>query len=112
MKGKSTTKTKKVVKKKPSVKKWVIKSAKAKKEATIGTVTHFFRKIKVAVVKFKKPVSAGTKVRFRGATTNFVQKIGSMQYDHKPLDRAPKGKQVGMKVEKRVRGGDEVYLEK
>ena len=104
--------------KKKIVKKTVKKAARPAKKIglkkvavvkPIGTVTHFFTAIKVAIVKFKQPVKVGATVAFRGATTDFKQKIVSMQYDHKEISAAPKGKEVGMKVGKRVREGDEVY---
>lgn len=96
-------------KKKQSVRKVVKKKVVSPKP--IGKVTHYFTAIKVAIVKFAKPVKKGTAVRFSGATTDFKQKIGSLQYNHKDIAVAPKGKQVGMKVSKRVREGDVVYLE-
>lgn len=102
-------KPKKTVKR--TIKKVVKKSAPKKAgPKPIGQVTHFYREIKVAVVKFSKPVKQGTEVNFRGATTDFKQKLDSMQCDHKPLTTAPKGKQVGVKVKSRVREGDQVYL--
>ena len=76
----------------------------------IGVVTHFYGNIKVAIVKFKKPVKSGSKLCFCGATTDFDQVVKSMQYDHKEIAVAPKGKEVGIKVNKRVREGDEVFL--
>ncbi|MDP3947430.1 MAG: hypothetical protein Q8Q41_01910 [bacterium] len=75
----------------------------------IGTVTHYFGGLSVAIVKFKKAVRAGTRVRFEGATTAFSQTIKSMQYDHKPILVATKGKEVGIKVGDKVREGDYVY---
>ena len=83
-----------------------------KRQKPLGVVIHFYREIKVAVVKFSAPVTAGVKVRFRGATTDFTQKIDSMQYDHRPITKAPKGKQVGVRVKSRVRMGDKVHKEK
>ena len=82
---------------------------KLRVEKPIGVVTHFYNGIKVAIVKFSKPVKLGLEVRFQGATTDFSQKITSMQYDHKDIALAPKGKQVGLKVSKRVREGDKLY---
>ncbi len=101
------------IKKKPSVKK--SRATVAKKPAIprvkpIGVVTHFYNEIKVAIIKFKKPVKAGIKVNISGATTNFSQVLSSMQYDHKPIVVAPKGKEIGVKVGKRVREGDSVFL--
>ncbi len=113
-------KTKKTVKK--SVKKTVKKIArkvtakkttpKIKPNKPLGTVTHFYGNIRVAIIKFRQPVRVGAKLRFEGATTKFEDKIVSMQYDHKPIKLAPKGKEIGLKVKKKVREGDLVYLAK
>jgi len=81
-----------------------------KEEKPIGAVTHFYGGLGVAIIKFVKPVKAGTTVRFEGHTTNFTQALASMQYDHKEIDAAPKGKEVGVKVDDKVREGDQVFL--
>ena len=75
----------------------------------IGIVTHFYNKIKVAIFKFKKPLKAGSKIRIKGATTNFEEILKSIQIDHKNVSVAPKGKLIGIKVSKRARVGDLVY---
>ena len=97
-------KTKKRAEAKP-----VQKTKTKKAEKPIGAVTHFYGDLSVAIVKFNKPVKKGTKVRFKGATTDFEEAIQSMQFDHKPVETAKKGQQVGIKVGKKVREGDEVY---
>jgi hypothetical protein len=86
------------------------KKIKAPKPA--GKVTHFYNEISVAIVRFNKKVPVGVRLAFKGATTDFEDVIKSMQYDHKPIAVAPKGKQVGIKVKKRVRQGDEVHIVK
>jgi putative protease len=101
MKKKAVVKKKKVSVKKTAPKKAVMKP--------IGVVTHFYTAIKVAIIKFKKPVKVGSTIALRGATTDFNQKIISMQYDHKPVLVAKKGQEIGLKVGKRVREGDEVF---
>lgn len=95
-------------KEKKSVKKVLVKPS-AKKEKPIGEVTHFFGKIKVAIIKFKAPVKVGAEIWLKGATTDFKQTIQSMQFDHQPVNLAEKGKEVGIKVQKQVREGDVVY---
>ncbi len=80
------------------------------KEKPIGAVTHYYGGIGVAIIKFNKAVEKGAKVRFEGATTNFEQALDSMQFDHKDIDTAPKGKEVGIKVTEKVREGDQVFL--
>ncbi|MBI2278792.1 MAG: hypothetical protein HYU81_01870 [Candidatus Brennerbacteria bacterium] len=77
----------------------------------IGEVTHYFGGIKVAIVRFTKPVGVGAKLRFKGATSDFVETIHSMQYDHHDIAEAKKGQEVGIKVGKKVREGDKVYEE-
>jgi hypothetical protein len=108
---KKTTK-KRVVKKKIVAKKKITKKSKPKVEKAnkpIGTVTHFYNEISVAIIRFKEPVSLGTVLHFKGATTDFQHPVTSMQFDHQPIAKAPKGKQIGIKVKKRVRTGDTVH---
>jgi len=76
---------------------------------SIGEVVHYYGDLKVAVVKFNRKVKAGEKVHFKGATTDFEQALDSMQLDHKEIEEAGKGKEVGVKVKNKVRAGDEVY---
>ncbi len=75
----------------------------------IGEVTHYFGNIGVAIVKFKRAIKVGEEVRFKGANTEFSQKIDSMQFDHKDITSAKKGQEVGIKVDEKVREGDEVF---
>lgn len=75
-------------------------------------MTHFYTEIGVAIIKFNKKVPTGVKLAFKGATTDFEDVVKSMQYNHKPIAVAPKGKQIGIKVKKRVREGDSVHLVK
>lgn len=93
---------------KKTLKTKVLKPA-PKKEKPVGEVTHFFGKIKVAIVKFKAPVKVGMEIWFKGATTDFKQEIQSMQFDHESIKIAKKGKEVGVKVKKQVREGDGVF---
>ncbi len=75
----------------------------------IGKVTHFYGNLNVAIVKFSKPVEAGIKVHFKGATTDFEEIIKSMQFDHQPIEKVKKGQEVGIKIAKKVREGDLVF---
>ena len=118
MKTKSKKKVvakKKVIKRKmASPKKKLAKRTPRKKSAAkanqpIGAVTHFYNEISVAIIRFKEDVPAGTVLHFKGATTDFKQPAASMQFNHVPIAKAPKGKQIGVKVKKRVREGDAVH---
>ena len=75
----------------------------------VGEVTHYYSDLGVAIVKFKENVGVGASLHFAGATTNFTDTIKSMQYDHKPIETAQKGQEVGIKVKDKVREGDMVH---
>ena len=80
-----------------------------KKTKPIGVVTHYYGKLAVAIVKFNQAFSSGSPVRFLGATTDFEETVNSMEYDHKAIEAAKKGQEVGIKVGQKVREGDEVF---
>lgn len=82
---------------------------KSSEPKPIGEVTHFYGHLNVAIVKFNKAVKVGTEVKFKGVTTDFNEAISSMQFEHKPIEAAKKGQEVGIKVSQKVREGDEVY---
>lgn len=75
----------------------------------IGEVTHYFDKAGVAVIKFNKRVSVGTRIRIYGATTDFFETLGSMQLEHIAIDAAEPNQEVGVKVGQRAREGDKVF---
>jgi hypothetical protein len=77
----------------------------------IGEVVHYFPKVKAAVIQLTKgDMSPGDQVRIKGHTTDFVQKIASMQVDHKPVEKAAQKSEVAIQVKKRTRRGDKVYI--
>lgn len=106
---------KKVVKK--SVKKAKVKttkstpkvSAKQESKKQIGTVTHFYNEINVGVIALTDTLKVGDTISIEGETTNFKQKVDSMQVNRKPIEEAKKGQEIGMKVKDRVREHDIVY---
>ena len=86
-----------------------MKTPKIKEPKPIGEVTHFYGGLKVAIVKFNKAMKIGIKVHFRGATTDFIEIIKSMQFDHQDIKSAKKGQEVGIKVKEMARAGDKVF---
>ena len=78
-------------------------------EELIGTVTHYFGKPEVGVVKLSGAVAIGDVLHFRGRTTDLEQKLTSMQVDHASVETAAAGSEVALKVDDRVRQGDEVF---
>lgn len=79
-------------------------------EVQVGTVTIFFAKPSVAAIEVTSgALSIGDTVKIVGATTNFEQKIESMEIDRKPVQTVTVGQAVGIKVKERVRPHDKVF---
>ena len=79
-------------------------------EEKIGVVEHFFTNVNVAAVRITSgELKIGETIHFVGATTDFKQKIDSMQIDRNPVEMVKTGDDVGIKVNERVREHDIVY---
>jgi len=78
-------------------------------EKEIGRITHYFTNIGVAVIKLSGALSAGDKIHVKGATSDFKQKVASMQVEHEKIEKAKKGQSIGMKVNKPARENDAVF---
>jgi putative protease len=79
-------------------------------EEKIGVVEHFFNKVSVAAIKITNgELKLGDTIHIVGATTDFKQKVDSMQINLKPVESVKPGDDVGIKVKERVREHDVVY---
>lgn len=78
-------------------------------EQHIGTVTHYFARPSVAVVKLHAgALTVGDTVRFLGHTTDFVETVESLEVNHQKIERATAGEEVAIQVKARVRRHDKV----
>ena len=75
----------------------------------IGYVSHFFSKINVAIIELTLPLSLGDHILVKGPSTDFDQKVESMQIDRKEIYRAEGGQSVGLKLGQLAREKDFVY---
>lgn len=76
----------------------------------IGKVTHYFPHVNAAAVKILKGgLKVGDSIYLKGHTTDFKEKVQSIQLDHAPISEAKKGQEIGLMVKLRVRIGDGVY---
>ena len=81
-------------------------------EQAVGVVRDYFRKIGVAALEITKgSIKVGDTLRFRGHTTDFIQRIESMEVNHQSVMEAGPGDRVGIKVSDRVRENDLVFIE-
>jgi len=79
-------------------------------EKEIGQVSSYFNKPGVAAIKLSGKLKVGDKVHIKGHTTDFKQKVGSMQIENKKVKEGKKGDHIGIKVSDRVRPNDKVFL--
>lgn len=79
-------------------------------EKKIGTISTFFTKINVAAIELVGPLKVGDTIHIKGHTTDFNQKVESMQIEMKDIEKAKKGDSVGIKVKDRVRPSDVVFM--
>lgn len=76
----------------------------------VGKVKHFYPRISVAVIEVLDEIKLGDDILIRGKTTNFKQKVESIQIEHEQVEKAKRGDSIGLKVAERVREGDEVFI--
>jgi sulfate adenylyltransferase subunit 1 (EFTu-like GTPase family) len=75
----------------------------------IGSIRHYYSKIGVAVIDLTAKIGVGDTIRVKGSTTDFNQKVDSMQIEHANVQNAGAGQSIGLKVADKVRVGDLVY---
>lgn len=76
----------------------------------IGTVSHYYDKIGVAIIELMGTLSVGEKIKFvRGGEDLFEEVVESIQVEHKKLDSANKGDVVGLQTHEAVKAGTDVF---
>lgn len=80
-------------------------------EKPVGVVIQYFAKVNAAAIQITEgEIRVGDTLRIKGATTDFEQKIESMQIDRNPVQSAKAGEAVGIAVKERVRPNDKVFI--
>ena len=77
-------------------------------EVKVGEVIKFFAQPSVAAIKATGSIKVGDELHFKGATTDFVEVVVSMQIDNADVAEVASGALVGIKIKDRVRPGDHV----
>ena len=79
-------------------------------EEQVGVVVKFFAKPSVAAIELTAgTIRQGDNLRYKGHTTDFTEKVGSIELDNQPIEEAKAGDLVGVKVKERVRENDLIY---
>jgi len=75
----------------------------------IGSISHFYPKISVAVLDLEDTVKVGDKILIERASGSFEQVIDSMEIEHEKVQEAGAGQSIGLKINERTREGAKVY---
>jgi putative protease len=79
-------------------------------EVEIGKVVHYFSKASVVAIQISQDVlRVGDTIHVKGHTSDFTQKIDSMQVDNQPVPEATLGQTIGLRVKDHAREHDLVY---
>ena len=81
-------------------------------EKQIGTITHWYDKLGVAVVKLTGKLSKGDSIKVRKGEEEFEDTVASLQIDHADVPSAKKGDDAAMKLSHRAKEGAAVFLAK
>lgn len=84
-------------------------AAPAAAEERVGIVTHYFSHISVAVVRMESgSLRLGDTIHVSGHTSDFRQRVESMEIEHKLVSEAVGGQEFGLKVTEHAREHDVV----
>lgn len=76
----------------------------------VGVVTHYFNHLGVAVIKLDAgTLRVGDTIHIRGHTTDFSQRVESLQVEHAAVTEVGPNDDFGIKVREHVREHDVVY---
>lgn len=77
----------------------------------IGVVTHYYGHLSVAVVKLEPGITlrVGDNIHIKGHTSDFAQRVESLQVGHAPVQEVGPNDDFALKVAEHAREHDVVY---
>jgi len=78
-------------------------------EKEVGKITHYFGKISVGIIELTDTLRVGDTIHIKGTHGDFTQKVNSIQIEHKQIQEAKAGEDIGIKVKDIVHEYDKVY---
>ncbi len=79
-------------------------------EKLIGRIANYFSHLSVCAIELTDgELKVGDTIHISGKNTDFTQTVGSIQTEHQNINRAEKGKVVGVKVKEKARKHDLVF---
>jgi hypothetical protein len=82
----------------------------APREERVGVVTHYYNHLSVAIIRIESgTLHVGDEIHIHGHTTDFTQKVESLEVDHAPATEVGPNDDFGLKVVEHAREHDVVY---
>jgi len=79
-------------------------------EERLGRVTHYYSHLSVAVVQMESgTLRVGDTIHIKGHTSDFRQRVDSMQIEHASIAEVRAGQEFGLRVNEHAREHDAVY---
>jgi putative protease len=76
----------------------------------IGVVTHYYSHLLVAIIRLESgTLRVGDMIHIRGHTTDFSQKVESLEVNHAPVTEVGPNEEFGLKVVEHAREHDAVF---
>jgi hypothetical protein len=76
----------------------------------IGVVTHYYSHLSVAIIRIESgTLRVGDVINIRGHTTDFSQKVESLEVNHAPVTEVEPNEEFGLKVVEHARENDVVF---
>ena len=79
------------------------------KEVRVGKVASYFTHVEAALIELEGDLRIGDTIHIKGHTTDFEQKVESMQIENESAEEAKAGDSIGVKIKERARRNDVVY---
>ena len=78
-------------------------------EMEIARVTHYYSHLHVAALKLSADLHEGDYIHILGHSTDFMQKVSSLEVDHRHVAGGHPGEDIGLLVIAPVRVHDAIY---
>lgn len=78
-------------------------------EQLVGVVTHWFGNVEVAGIDLTGDLRVGDTIHIQGHTSDFMERVDSMEIEREPVESAGPGDSIGIKVGSRARHHDRVF---
>ncbi len=79
-------------------------------EQRVGVVIHYWDKIGVAGVRLTEgELNVGDEIHVKGHTSDFTQRVDSIQLEHETVELARPGHDIGVRVVEQAREHDAVF---